>query len=234
MQSMEPELTPTSRHTTRYLIPVLALLCIIFIGVSVYLYSIVSARPQQKSVAETNSAATKKKISVPEGAVKISGCIPHEGEHWVEVDKLPAGPYYVAYNGVVTALDYMFTEADIPGKDFAHKSLQEEVAYMQENDMDLSDLVHHLDQEYGVPGDVPVKSWSIHWTPPHGGMIEPHFDMHLYLVDQNELESICPDAPMDSVLPQDIYQELKRLGVPVPEMGPPPDEQATPAGAVHD
>lgn len=226
-------LTHTPPPENNRLIPVLIVLCIVFISVSGFLfYKIASRSPVVDTAVNDASLPTVKNLTVPAGAIKISGCIPHEGEHWVEIDKLPHGPYYVAHNGIVTALDYMLTEDDIPGKDFAHKSLPEELEYMQANNMDLSDLVHHLDKEYAVPPGVTVKSWSIHWTPPHGGLIVPHYDMHLYLVDNTVLESICPDAPMDSVLPQEVYDELQRLGVPVPQMGEPaPPAQSTPSAA---
>ena len=85
-----------------------------------------------------------------------------------------------------------------------------------------------LEKPFILP-DVKIKSWSIHWTPPHAGITIPHYDMHMYLVDRPRLETICPDSTFDNVLPHDVYDEMIKLGVPVPNMGAP---DATPAATV--
>lgn len=194
-----------------YLLGIIALsfLTIIFLTSKLLLLG-----KQQKTQIVNQAKLTS--MTIPPNAVRISGCIAHEGEHWVERDKIPNGPFYVVYNGKVTAIEYMFKDTEVPGEDFAHKSQQDALEYLQSNKLNLSGLVHQLDKPFEVPPNVAIKSWSIHWTPPHAGFVEPHYDVHLYLVDAAEKETICPDSTFENVLPSDLYEELKNQGIAVP------------------
>jgi hypothetical protein len=172
--------------------------------------------PKPAATAIPVNAALNATVTLPADAVRISGCIAHEGEHWVQKDKLHTGPFYVTYNSKVVGIEYMFKESDIPGKNFAYSSPVEAMEYLQSNHLSLSGLVHSLETEFDVP-QMLVKDWTFHWTPPHAGLVEPHIDVHFFLVDKAERETICPDATFEEILPADLYQDLKNRGVEVPE-----------------
>lgn len=192
-----------AKHTNYY--PLLLALVALLGATSLFLY-----------FAGTGSSAAKAQtITLPPDAVKISGCIPHEGEHWVRVPDLPNGPFYVTYNNQVTAFEYMVFEDKIPGKEFAHMPASQAMEYMQKNNLSLSDLVKNLSEGFPLP-PVSFKKMTLHWTPPHAGLTVPHYDMHFYLWDNAQLDQICPDAAIESTLPQDLVKDLMNRGIDVP------------------
>lgn len=164
----------------------------------------------------TPEEATETKFTIPKNAVKISGCIPHEGSHWVEPQNLSNGPFYVEYNGQLTAIEYMYHEDEIPGKEVAMMAMPQAIKYMQDNKLTLSGYVKMLEEHTITLPDVKVKDMSIHWTPPHAGLAEPHVDVHLYVVDKAFRETICPEAQMDSTLPPELFEDLRKRGIELP------------------
>lgn len=163
-----------------------------------------------------NGRLSADSIKVPQNAIKISGCIPGQGEHWVEADQLPSGPFYVTHNGKVTAIEYMLFDDEIPGKDFSFMAPDKAMGYMQEHNLSLSDLVKQIDLTFTLP-NIEFKRWGIHWTPPHAGLTRPHYDIHFFLIDEAEAAGICPEADFGTVLPQDLVEDLIRQGVEMPQ-----------------
>lgn len=158
-----------------------------------------------------------KSVSLPSTAVRVSGCIPHMGEHWVDLANIPRGPYYTVNEGRVLGVEYMFKTSEIPNEVGAHMKKEDAQKFAKDNKLTFSDAVKRA-----IPGhiDLPlgsdIKTWDIEWSRPHAGLVEPHFDAHFYFVDQAELENICPDAPFGSDLPPEMAEELQRLGIPLP------------------
>ena len=183
-------------------------------GAAFWLYRNQST-PKQNEVVE--------EISLPSDAVQISGCVPFEGEHWVRVQDLPHGPIYVVDKGKIVALDYMYRPDEFPGEAVAKMAPAELGAYMQEKNYSVADLVK---EAFGgnTPGvsnfvsmpNVPFKSFDIHWTAPHPGILEPHIDIHFFMNTAAEREQVCPDADLEQIAPASLITRLQELGVPVP------------------
>ena len=203
---------PKSSHLATY---ILLLLTVFFFGVSGVLVYKLYMTPKVADKTNTKSAPVAQ-ISIPKDAVKISGCISHEGEHWVQPQNLPNGPFYVSYNNKVIAFEYMLSPDQIPGNDVAHMSPGDTMKYLQDNKLTLSDFVHQLDKTYELPATI-IKDFSMHWTPPHAGFVIPHYDIHFYLVDKSERDQVCPQSTFDDILPSSMVQDLKQRGIALPQ-----------------
>lgn len=188
------------------------LLIVGFVVASAFFYQYpLKEKLVEKPVQQTQS------VSAPSNAVQVSGCIPHMGEHWVALADLPRGPYYMINDGRLLGLEYMFKTNEIPNEVGAHMKKVDAQKFAQENKLTFSDAIKraipgHID----LPPGATIKTWDIEWSRPHVGLIEPHYDVHFYFVDQAELEKICPDAPFGSDLPPEMADELRLLGVPLP------------------
>lgn len=181
---------------------------------------------KQQPQVQTPTPKLKAEVSVPADAIKISGCIPFEGEHWLRLEDLPFGPLYVAHEGKVIAIEYMFEPKEIPGEELAKMPPQEFGAYMQQQQLSVADLVEQLLHFSFDLFDLEYKEFSIQWTFPHAGLPKPHYDVHFYLVDESERTNICPDAQIQDITPPELLQQLKELGVPLPAVpeGAPPQQ----------
>lgn len=171
----------------------------------------------QKAVGLKPVATEQNKIKLPANMVKISGCIPFEGEHWVAQKDTPHGPYYVTYNGKLMALEYMFTQEDIVGEKYAKMSPDQLIAYMQTNKLDLKGLVNEVRSFNFDTFGAEVKYFDIHWTSPHAGEITPHYDMHLYLQDRATMNTVCPESGLQDVFSDDVMQGLQKSGIALPK-----------------
>lgn len=209
------ETIPQAPKTSHVAVYILVFLLVFFVGVSGYLLYNTYTSPKSDTKSMTKAASTPQ-LSIPKDAVKISGCISHEGEHWVQPQNLPNGPFYVAYNNKVLAFEYMLSADQIPGNDIAHMTPEQSMKYLQDNKLSLSDFVHQLDKTYELPTSS-LKDFSIHWTPPHAGFVVPHYDIHFYVVDKAERDQVCPAATFDQILPADMVQDLKQRGIAVPQ-----------------
>lgn len=197
--------------TGRIFLPVLMLIVGFAVATGVFYAYPIREKIVEKPVVE------KPSIPLPSDAVKLSACVPHMGEHWVRLSDIHRGPYYLVYEDRVLGLEYMFKETEIPNEIGAHMSMEQKQKFAKENKLTFSDAVKmaipgHID----LPQGAAFKTWDIEWSAPHAGLVEPHFDTHFYLVDQSELETVCPDAQFGSELPPDLAEELTRLGVPLP------------------
>jgi hypothetical protein len=188
---------------------------ILLLGITLVLGFLLYISKQENKALET-SLASQSMIPLPENAVKISACLPHMGEHWVEPDALPYGPFYVVHNGEVIGLEYKAEPDKIPGADNVNLSPEEFAKYMQNNQWTFADYLN----EFSAHGfDLPngnVKNLSVAWSRPHPGFITPHYDFHLYYIDKEELQNVCPDAlPEDSLSPE-ILNNLRDNNLPIP------------------
>lgn len=165
-------------------------------------------------------APVKKVPTLPPGAVKISECIPTEGEHWVRPQDIPTGPYYSVYNGKVMSIEYMMKTSDLPGEKTAKMQLPELEKYMKDNNYNLNDLIVHNDKHFPLdPAE--YRNFSIHWSAPHAGFTEPHIDLHIFMADHAELMEICPDAGIESVYSPEVIQTIQENNIPMPGPGAP-------------
>lgn len=169
---------------------------------------------QQQTVSK-QEAEKKKDVKLPANAVKLSGCVPYMGEHWAVPETLPKGPLYFTNNGKVIGIEYMIGPDEIPNEELAKaKSPQEAIAYMQKNNLTFADTVYpHFTRD--LEG-YDIKFMSLEWTQPHAGYVAPHYDLHYYFIDRNEVDQICPDSKIENIDTPEIRQKLDELNIPYP------------------
>ncbi len=184
----------------------------IIVNVAFLMYHANSLMEEQKKVSESSMA---KEVNLPSNAVKLSGCVPHMGEHWVDPEQLPKGPIYFTNNGKVIGIEYMISPDDIPNEQLAKAaSPQEAIAYMQQNNLTFADTVfpHYTRDLKGYD----VNFMSLEWTMPHAGFVAPHYDLHFYFIDKSEVDAICPDSKIENIDTPEIRQRLDELNIPYP------------------
>ncbi len=160
-------------------------------------------------------APMEKIVALPAGAVKISECIPTEGEHWVRPQDIPTGPYYTAYNGKVLSVEYMFKISDLPGEETSQMNLPQMEAYMKKNNYDLKNFVEKNDKHFDL-APAEYHNFSIHLSAPHAGFAEPHIDLHIFLADETELGRVCPDAKLEEVYSPEVIKTIQENKIPFP------------------
>lgn len=165
----------------------------------------------------SKSSQPSQDITLPTGLVKISGCIPFEGEHWVRPQDLPHGPFYVTNDKKVTAVEYMIEPEEIPGKDYAAMPFPQFIGYMQKNNLGLNNIVDELQSLSFDLSNAKYTYSDIHWTAPHAGQLKPHYDIHFYLQPKSEMKKVCPEATLQDVFPEALMQDLSKQGVPLPQ-----------------
>lgn len=199
----------------KVLIIVLSVIIVTLIAGLVFTYQKYQSATLEQMASATLLAEERRLPTLPMGAVKLSECIPHEGEHWVVPKDLPYGPFYSTYNGKVISTEYMFTEDSIPGKEGVNMSFDEVVTFMNHTNLSFSDLVKNSFFGFDL-FDHRYKSFDIHWSAPHAGFDTPHIDVHFFLVDKSELENICPDAKIENVYSEEILKAVDEHNIPFP------------------
>lgn len=193
--------------------PVFPLICGILIVVIAGLGYKVYAMSKDEEQMKAEAAA--KVVTLPDDAVKITECIPHEGEHWVQPDKVPNGPYYVTYKGKVMSVEYMLAPDQIPGEKLARSPQAEFTNYIVKNNKTLSDIVN----ESRIPLSLPATTYKtvhIGWTAPHAGFLIPHYDIHFDFVTDEELRNVCPDARLQDVYSPEVLKGINQNNIPFP------------------
>ncbi len=113
------------------------------------------------------------KLTLPEGAEKLSEIVPGMGEHWANPAQLPLGPVYLVHDGEVIGVEYMFTT----------NLMQEVTANTPEGEVTFKQLP-------GLPVNSYVNHMGIEFLPEgHEGFKEPHFDVHLYFISPGERQT---------------------------------------------
>lgn len=209
------------------IIYILVLLCFSFAATSFFFFW----KSTQFFQEPTASIADKKAVlnttlSLPKDAIKLSGCVPYMGEHWAETKNIPTGPYYLIYNNKVLGIEYMFTESEVKGDRVAEKSPAEVGKYMATKNLTFAGLLKSLEMSFPIPA-ASFKEWTISWTPPHAALVASHYDVHMYLIDKKERDTICPDATAEGALPPDLYNELQKRGIAVPHSEAPAPSKTT-------
>ncbi len=178
---------------------------------------VASANPGSKNpFTQTQPTQADKQVVLPSDAVKISECIPYEGEHYVQPSKVPHGPIYVINNGKVVGLEYMFTPDEIPGEKEAKMSYGDAMKMVEQNGLKLADLVMAHKFEFDVLG-AKVHSYAMNWSSAHSGLDKPHYDVHMYLVSKEEAMAICPDAKLEDVYSPAVLDNIQRYSIPFPK-----------------
>jgi hypothetical protein len=166
--------------------------------------------------------------TLPPNAVKASGCVPGEGEHWVVPENLPNGPMYAAWNGKVMSMEYMFTPEEIPGLDTSKMTREQFAAHLQANKLSFADFLHNRTKKNNL-FEYKFKDFAIFYSGPHAGLTQHHIDMHFYFVDDAYLRTICPNStPADAGNPE-IIKALAARGIPVPGATSSASPSATPS-----
>ena len=117
----------------------------------------------------------------------------------------------------------MIIPDEIPGEEYARMSIQELTQLMQEQNLSLADIVDDLTHLHFDLPDVSFDHWDMHWTSPHPGINVPHYDVHFYLISEEEKENICPTSTAQDIYTAEILQQLVELNVP--GVAAPPTEQ---------
>ncbi len=157
-----------------------------------------------------------KEPKLPTDAIKISECVPAMGEHWVQPQNIPNGPYYVVYQGKVIGTEFMFKYEELPGEKVAKMSLPEFQKYLTTNKFTLKDSVLANDIAFKLD-ESQYKTITLSWSAPHAGFPEPHIDMHAYLLPEEQIETICPDVGIDQVYSPEVIQTIQEKNIPFPE-----------------
>lgn len=127
-------------------------------------------------VVVSSCAPAAPKLTLPEGAQKLSDVIPQMGEHWANPAQLPLGPLYLVYKGEVVGIEYMWTED-----------------MMQELSIPTPEGVEEFSALVSLPVGVTVDhvdvAFMLHG---HEGFEVPHWDIHLYFISQEEKAAIMP------------------------------------------
>lgn len=139
-------------------------------------YSISPAQPREQAKDELPEEIVEKpQLTLPPEAQKISDCVPNMGEHWASPENLPFGPIYLVDKEKVIGIEYMIHEDE----------LEKELITVGEEKMGKPAVMPVLEGDY--------DHIELQYLPEgHEGDEAPHYDLHMYLISQNEQEAICP------------------------------------------
>jgi hypothetical protein len=116
------------------------------------------------------------KMTLPEGAQKLTDVIPAMGEHWANPAQLPLGPIYMVYKGEVIGIEYMWTDD-----------------MLQEVEIPSPEGPEHFNALVPLPVGVVVDHVNYAFMDHgHEGFEVPHHDLHMYFITQAEVAAIAP------------------------------------------
>jgi hypothetical protein len=193
------------------LLPIIFLLIIIGFGYVIYQWFTIDRELKEMKVKEQQRIESET-ITLPPDAVKTSGCVAHMGEHWARPSDLPFGPIYTVYKGKVISIEYMFKSTDVPGEVLAKGSPEFAMKYMKDNNLSFGDIFRpHFTFNLN---NLKYKFANLEWTQPHAGFLEPHYDLHFFIISKDELEAVCPNATIQDAQNPDIEHELDKYNIP--------------------
>lgn len=142
-----------------------------FLIIGIMMLFSIGIAASNRAVAQSNPSNLPISFIIPTGFVKVSDCVPGEGEHWAKPAQLPLGPILVMRNGRLLAIEYMIAQSDFSaGKSFQNLPF---LYFLRELP------IQHADIEFLPQG--------------HPGFDVPHFDLHFWLVTHAQHSSIlCP------------------------------------------
>ena len=104
----------------------------------------------------------------PAGVVQVSPCVPKMDQHWADPKTIPLGPYYNVHDGKLIAIEYAIAQEDFAaGKNYLDLPLTYEGEPL---------VLGHFDVGFVPHG--------------HKGFEVPHYDIHLYLISEEEENAI--------------------------------------------
>jgi len=113
---------------------------------------------------------------LPEDAVKLSELVPMMGEHWARPQDLPLGPIYLVHDEEVIGVEFMFTQEMM--QELTIPSPEGEETFLALGLPELKTYVDHVTVEFLPQG--------------HPGFEEPHYDVHIYFITQEERQELVP------------------------------------------
>lgn len=116
---------------------------------------------------------------LPQGTVQLSPSIPTMGEHWANPDNMPLGPIYLAYQGEVIGIEYMYSQD-----------------MLSEVSIPTPEGVETFYELANVGVDHRVDHFEVGFMPEgHEGFEVTHWDIHIYFVS-HDLHMLIPgEAP---------------------------------------
>jgi hypothetical protein len=192
--SAPPEPTPTSPPTPVSTPPEtpktpggnkgilkIALLALAIVGLvavssgATYAYMTSTKRKSETSFNNQIAALQNPEYTLPEGAVKVSDCVPSMGVHYILKDSDPEyGPFVVTNNkGKVIGIEYMAAGdmyTNIPNTD-------PPVALVEKNSPVFGWKINHAEVSHLPKG--------------HPGLTRDHVDVHLFTVSMEEEMNAC-------------------------------------------
>ncbi len=127
---------------------------------------------ERDSVKSELDAVTS--FAIPAGYIKVSDVIPAMGEHWINPED-PTAPIYLVYKGEVIGIEPLWTEdmlEEVPGPPGETVKVLPSIP--------VGAIVDHIDVGWMTPG--------VHEGPP-----VDHWEMHIYLISQEEKAAIAPE-----------------------------------------
>lgn len=211
----------------------IALLLVSLAGVGYFATTTINLGKQLTASQDRIKATEASSVfQLPPNLVKISECVPTEGEHWMNPKNLPHGPLYGVYKGKVISIEYMFLPSDIGGAAVSKLNFPDTLKFMQQNNLTLDDYVHLLGSGFDLFG-FKYTYFTIHWIVAHAGLTVPHYDFHFYLVSKEEANQVCPDAKLEDVYSPDVMNQIHQNNIPFPGENPPEPTPSTPAGIIQ-
>lgn len=158
----------------------LALLVVLVAAGSGYMIRDNQAKPQLASLAALQAElaeANKGTYPLPEGAIKVTDCIPNMGAHYVTKDSHPEyGPFFmVNKENRVIGVEYMasgdmYTDVDIP-------NLPIPVQILQKSSPAYDMKIDHIEMS--------------RWPEGHKGLTRDHIDVHLFTISPEQVKNVC-------------------------------------------
>jgi hypothetical protein len=165
---------------------------------------------QQYQDSESGTVPT-----LPTDAVRLSGCVPGEGEHWGSPKDLPNGPLFAVFNNRIISTEYMWAPDQIPGSDTSKMTKDQFTNYLATNKLNFADFLHNRSQHINLH-KYRFESFATFYSAPHTGMTVPHLDMHMYFVSTDYTKGICPNNTIADASSPEIVKTALEHGIPVP------------------
>lgn len=115
-----------------------------------------------------------KELPLPANAQKLSECVPNMGAHFANPQDLPFGPIYLVDKGKVVGIEYMIHEEE----------LEENILNIEGEKVGKAVIMPTLGMKFDHVG--------LNYLPEgHEGDEEAHYDVHMYLVSEEEQQKLC-------------------------------------------
>ena len=172
-----PQPPSLPKQNKKFVVIILAVICLVLAAATAYLaMSYNTAKKDKDTLQSQIDKLDADAHELPEGAIKVSECVPNMGYHYIDKDGDPQlGPFYlVSKQGEVIGLEFMFNKdmmTTIPNAEIA-------LEVVTAGPQDLNDWQ--------------FKNIEISRAPEgHPGFEEDHYDLHLYTVTPEVQAQSC-------------------------------------------